>query len=99
MALLAFLALIFAFAGCAGGTRNPATTTAQQGSTTINLGDATNDQIIEFEVTVTAVAQDGRRKAFTAVARLDSNIEVNYYQSGGILPAVLNGLAKEAGAH
>jgi len=51
------------------------------------------------EVTVTAVAQDGRRKAFTAVARLDSNIEVNYYQSGGILPAVLNGLAKEAGAH
>ena len=56
---LAFLALIFAFAGCAGGNRNPVTTTAQQGSTTINLGDATNDQIIEFEVTVTAVTLSG----------------------------------------
>lgn len=51
------------------------------------------------EVAVTAVAPDGKRTSFTAVARLDSNIEVNYYLSGGILPAVLNGLYTEVGAH
>jgi aconitate hydratase len=51
------------------------------------------------EVTVTATAPGGKRTGFTVIARLDSNIEVNYYRSGGILPAVLNGLLKEAAAH
>ncbi len=48
------------------------------------------------EVTVTAVAPDGSRKTFKAIARLDSHVDVNYYRNGGILPTVLRGLLKAA---
>jgi aconitate hydratase len=47
------------------------------------------------QVTVTATSPGGARREFTAVARLDSLIEVNYYRNGGILPAVLRSLLKE----
>ena len=46
------------------------------------------------EVTVTAVAPDGTKKSFPAIARLDSAVEVNYYRNGGILPTVLRSLLK-----
>jgi aconitate hydratase len=46
------------------------------------------------EITVTAVAPDGTRRSFQAIARLDSAVEVNYYRNGGILPAVLRSLLK-----
>jgi len=45
------------------------------------------------EVAITATRPDGTRKQFTALARLDSAVETKYYQSGGILHAVLKGLA------
>ena len=45
------------------------------------------------EVAITATRPDGTRKQFTTVARLDSAVEIKYYQSGGILHAVLKGLA------
>ncbi|HEX5484083.1 MAG TPA: aconitate hydratase AcnA [Terriglobia bacterium] len=44
------------------------------------------------EIAVTATAPDGKKRPFKMIARLDSPIEVRYYQSGGILDAVLNGL-------
>ena len=40
-------------------------------------------------ITVTATATDGRVCRFTAIARLDSRVDVEYYRHGGILPAVL----------
>jgi aconitate hydratase len=40
-------------------------------------------------VTVSATGPEGTRRAFQAVARLDSPVEVNYYRNGGILPTVL----------
>ena len=40
-------------------------------------------------VDVTAAAEDGTSKAFKAVVRLNSNVEVDYYRHGGILPRVL----------
>ncbi|MGH9451051.1 MAG: aconitate hydratase AcnA, partial [Terriglobia bacterium] len=46
------------------------------------------------EVTVVASA-DGRKISFKAVARLDSPVEVGYYQSGGILDAVLKSLSEK----
>jgi aconitate hydratase len=46
------------------------------------------------EVTVTAVAPDGSKRSFPAIARLDSAVEVNYYRNGGILPTVLRSLLK-----
>jgi len=48
------------------------------------------------EVTVTATAPDGTKKTITAIARLDSAVEVNYYRNGGILPTVLRSLLKPA---
>ena len=45
-------------------------------------------------VAVTAVAPDGARREFTAVARLDTPMELAYYRAGGILPYVLDQLAK-----
>ncbi len=40
-------------------------------------------------VDVTATAEDGTAKTFKAVVRLNSNVEVDYYRHGGILPRVL----------
>ena len=48
------------------------------------------------EVAITATSSDGGQKTFTTIARLDSGVEVNYYQSGGILHAVLKGLSSRA---
>ncbi|MGD1103732.1 MAG: hypothetical protein ABSA59_16910 [Terriglobia bacterium] len=45
---------------------------------------------------MTAVAPDGAKRSFQAVARLDSAVEVNYYRNGGILPTVLRSLLKSA---
>ena len=46
------------------------------------------------EVRVTATRLDGSRSEFTAIARLDSPVEVNYYRNGGILPSVLRSFLK-----
>jgi aconitate hydratase len=40
-------------------------------------------------VKVTAVFEDGSEKAFEVVARFDSEVEIEYYRHGGILPMVL----------
>ena len=40
-------------------------------------------------VTVTAVAEDGTEKKFEVLVRFDSEIEIDYYRHGGILPMVL----------
>jgi aconitate hydratase len=43
--------------------------------------------------TVRAVSDDGAEKTFTAVVRVDTPQEVEYYRNGGILPYVLRQLA------
>jgi len=48
------------------------------------------------EVNLTALAPDGTRKCFKAIARLDSHVDVDYYRNGGILPTVLRGLLQGA---
>ena len=42
-----------------------------------------------------AAGGDGSETRFEAIARLDGPIEVDYYEGGGILPAVLRRLASE----
>jgi aconitate hydratase len=44
-------------------------------------------------VTVSVRPDDGPERRFTAIARLDGPIDVEYYRHGGILPAVLRRLA------
>ena len=45
-------------------------------------------------ITVTARAADGTEKTFQATARLDSDIEIEYYRNKGILPMVLRNKIK-----
>lgn len=45
-------------------------------------------------LTVVATNQAGEETRFTAVARIDSPVEVDYYRNGGILHTVLRQLAK-----
>lgn len=40
-------------------------------------------------VQITATAEDGTKKEFEAIVRFDSEIEIDYYRHGGILPMVL----------
>ncbi|MDQ4106085.1 MAG: aconitate hydratase, partial [Actinomycetota bacterium] len=47
------------------------------------------------EVTVKARGEDGEEKEFTAIARVDSPVEVEYLRNGGILHTVLRQLLKE----
>jgi aconitate hydratase len=44
---------------------------------------------------ITATSADGSVKKFTAVARLDTPVEVEYYRNGGILQTVLRGFLKQ----
>jgi aconitate hydratase len=46
-------------------------------------------------LTVTATDEDGNTKAFKAVVRLDTPIEVEYYRNGGILHTVLRNFIKD----
>ncbi|HHY65853.1 MAG TPA: aconitate hydratase, partial [Alicyclobacillus sp.] len=43
-------------------------------------------------VRVTAVGEDGGRREFEALVRLDSVVEIEYYRNGGILQTVLRQL-------
>jgi len=49
------------------------------------------------EISVRAVKQSGFEIVFTCRARLDTEVEVEYYRNGGILPMVLREMASEAG--
>jgi aconitate hydratase len=46
------------------------------------------------ELTVRALADDGSEKRFTAIARLDTPVDVVYYKNGGILQTVLRNLVR-----
>ena len=48
------------------------------------------------EVPVTATRGDGETVSFTAVCRLDTPVEIEYYRNGGILHTVLRRLYQEA---
>src|SRR5260370_940146 len=46
------------------------------------------------EVTVAVERADGARSSFTATARLDTPVAINYYRNGGILHTVLRKMLK-----
>jgi aconitate hydratase len=45
-------------------------------------------------VQVTATKPDGTKTVFSAVVRIDTPVEIDYYRNGGILPTVLRKLAQ-----
>ena len=46
------------------------------------------------EIQVSASKEDGTEVVFSAIVRLETPVEVEYYRNGGILPTVLRNLAK-----
>src|SRR6185437_16196321 len=46
------------------------------------------------KVSVTATTPDGKTISFSAIARIDTPVEVEYYRNGGILQTVLRRLLK-----
>jgi len=59
------------------------------GRETFDITGIANGLIPGGRVQVTATAEDGSSKTFEAVVRLNSNVELDYYRHGGILPRVL----------
>lgn len=49
----------------------------------------------DAELVVTATRADGSQVRFTAIARIDTPIDVNYYLNGGLLPTILNEMTTE----
>ncbi len=65
------------------------------GEETFDIPDLTNDLQPRSSVQVKATAADGQKTEFECVVRIDTPVEMQYYQNGGILPTVLRKLAKE----
>ncbi|WP_421989717.1 aconitate hydratase AcnA [Qipengyuania sp.] len=72
-----------------GGTRNSLGLTATDSFTIKGLADLTPSQDVEVEVT----REDGSSFTFTALCRIDTANEMEYYRNGGILHYVLRKLA------
>ena len=65
------------------------------GAETFDFGDLEDGRA--KEVAVTARADDGAEKRFTATVRLDTPNEVGYFLNGGILQTVLRNLKRQKG--
>src|SRR5947209_16666544 len=57
--LALILSVIFALVGCSGGGKSSITSTPAAGSTTVNFGDATNDQVIAFQLLINSITLSG----------------------------------------
>ncbi|TWU55517.1 aconitate hydratase AcnA [Rubripirellula reticaptiva] len=64
------------------------------GEETIDIPDLSNDLQPRSTINVTATSADGSVKSFPCVVRIDTPVEMQYYQNGGILPTVLRNLSK-----
>src|SRR5215510_1785722 len=83
--------LVFLLAGCGGGnTPNPITNSP--GNLTLNTGDAVNDQIVKFELTVSTVTLTGSGGTSTTGNLLSKPVEVEFvHQAGTFEPlAIVN---------
>jgi aconitate hydratase len=59
------------------------------GEETFSITGLNNDLSTGQELTITAEQENGQIVEFTAIARLDTPIEIDYYRHGGILHTVL----------
>ncbi len=73
-----------------------ATALGLKGDEVFNIRGIGEDLSPGRSLTVTARSASGQSKTFSALARLDSPVEVQYYRNGGILHTVLRALLKGA---
>lgn len=64
------------------------------GEETYDIEGLTNDLQPRSTIEVKATSADGSVKQFHCVVRIDTPVEIGYYQNGGILNTVLRSLAK-----
>ena len=85
-------AMFLAGCGGAGSNNNTPTVPAGSVSATLNTGDATNDQIVKFELTISAVTLTGSGSTSTTSNLLSKPAEVEFvHQAGTFEPlAVVN---------
>ena len=66
-----------------------------KGSETFTITEINDVHPAKQIVTVQVTQQDGTVTAFQAIARLDTPMEVQYYQHGGILPAIFSDICRK----
>lgn len=64
------------------------------GTETFELPDLDDHVKPGQTLSVNAVSEDGSKKSFSVVTRIDTPVEVEYYRNGGILQTVLRKLSK-----
>ncbi|UHA74866.1 aconitate hydratase AcnA [Paenibacillus sp. 481] len=69
------------------------------GRETFDIVGLSNDVQPGQLVPVTVTREDGTQFEFTAIVRLDSLVDVNYYHNGGILQTVLRQMIAQESAH
>ena len=95
-ALSGFTEAIWSAWGFCRFSSNPATAMnpwVLTGTETYQIAGIASDLFPGKELTVIAEHPDGKQIRFQVIARLDSPVEVTYYQHGGILNYVLRGMA------
>src|SRR5262249_40462761 len=88
--LFTLLSVVFALllTGCGGGNNN--TVTASAGNATIQTGDAVNDQIAKFELTISSITLTGVSPTATTGNLLSHPAEVEFtHQAGTLEPLTL----------
>ena len=89
--LFTLLSVVFALllTGCGGGSGSN-TITAGAGNATIQTGDAVNDQIAKFELTITSITLTGVSPTATTGNLLSKSAEVEFtHQAGTLEPLTL----------
>jgi hypothetical protein len=75
--------------GCGGGN-NTITATAGKGNVTIQTGDAVNDQVVKFELTISSITLTGVSPTATTGNLLSKSSEVEFvHQAGTLEPLTL----------
>src|SRR2546423_8738957 len=79
--LVLILGIIFLLAGCSGGGTSSITSAPAAGSTTINFGDASNDQVIAFQLLINSITLSGGSNPSV----LPKPTEFEFFQAAGPL--------------
>ena len=64
------------------------------GEETFDIADLNDSITPRSEIKIVATDADGTTTEFTALIRIDTPVEIDYYKNGGILPTVLRKLAQ-----
>ena len=89
--LFTLLCVVFALllTGCGGGG-NTLTAAAGSGNVTIQTGDAVNDQVVKFELTISSITLTGVSPTATTANLLAKSSEVEFvHQAGTLEPLTL----------